>query len=141
QPNAAPTRPVFPGTGQETVPWPYGGFHLEAMDAHGGWLASAVDLARFAAQLDVPGRHPLLTADSVRVMYARPAPPVGLEADGTPSAAYYACGWMVRPVGKEGKANYWHAGSLPGTFTLLVRRWDGLSWVVLFNQRSEGDMP
>ena len=43
----------------------------------------------------------------------------------------------MRPVGKSGKANYWHAGSLPGTATLLVRRWDGFSWAVLLNQRSE----
>ncbi len=27
---------------------PDGGFHLEAMDAHGGWIASAPDIARFA---------------------------------------------------------------------------------------------
>jgi hypothetical protein len=26
---------------------------------------------------------------------------------------------------------------LPGTSTLLVRRWDGLSWAALFNQRSD----
>ena len=44
---------------------------------------------------------------------------------------------MVRPVGPGGKANYWHSGSLPGTSSLLVRRSDGLSWAVLFNQRSE----
>jgi hypothetical protein len=25
---------------------------------------------------------------------------------------------------------------LPGTFTLLVRRQDGLAWAILFNQRS-----
>jgi hypothetical protein len=42
-------------------------------------------------------------------------------------------------VGKDGKANYWHTGSLPGTYTLLVRRHDGVSWAVLFNQRSEDD--
>jgi hypothetical protein len=38
---------------------------------------------------------------------------------------------------RKGRANYWHTGSLPGTATLLVRRWDGLSWTALFNQRSE----
>ena len=43
----------------------------------------------------------------------------------------------MRPVGKNGQANYWHNGSLPGTNTLLVRRWDGLSWAVLFNERSD----
>ena len=36
---------VFPGVG--VVPVPYGGFNLEAMDAHGGWVASVVDLLRF----------------------------------------------------------------------------------------------
>jgi hypothetical protein len=44
---------------------------------------------------------------------------------------------MVRPHGAGGKANCWHAGSLPGTATLLVRRGDGLGWAVLFNQRSQ----
>src|SRR5690606_2114854 len=36
---------VFPGGG--AVPVSYGGFNIEAMDAHGGWIASAVDLLRF----------------------------------------------------------------------------------------------
>ena len=43
---------VFPGVG--AVPVPYGGFNLEAMDAHGGWLASVVDLARFEQAWVVP---------------------------------------------------------------------------------------
>ena len=36
---------VFPGVG--LVPVSYGAFNLEAMDSHGGWLASVVDLLRF----------------------------------------------------------------------------------------------
>jgi len=127
---------VFPN-GPEKVPWPYGGFHLEAMDAHGGWIASAVDLARFAAALDDPARSPLLKADTLREMYTPPPAPVSRKNDGALQDSWYGCGWMVRPVNREGKANYWHSGSLPGTAALLVRRWDGLSWAVLFNQRSE----
>ena len=119
------------------VPFPYGGFCLEAMDAHGGWLASAVDLARFAAALDDPARCPVLKKESLEKMVEPPAAPVSRREDGTLADSYYACGWSVRPVGKSGAANYWHTGSLPGTATLLVRRWDGLSWAVLFNQRSE----
>ena len=119
------------------VPFPYGGFCLEAMDAHGGWLASAVDLARFAAALDDPAQCPVLKKESFATLHEPPSAPVSHRKDGTLSAAYYACGWSVRPVGKEGRANYWHTGSLPGTATLLVRRWDGLSWAALFNQRSE----
>jgi len=47
RPLASLASSVFP-SGPNSVPWPYGGFHLEAMDAHGGWIASAVDLARYA---------------------------------------------------------------------------------------------
>jgi N-acyl-D-amino-acid deacylase len=126
---------VFPDGPKETS-WPYGGFHLEAMDAHGGWIASAVDLARFAAALDDPQRSPLLKPETFQTMSAAP-PPVSRLPDGSLADNHYGCGWSVRPVGKNGKANYWHGGSLPGTSTLLVRRWDGLSWAVLFNQRSE----
>lgn len=134
----ATTASVFPSrVGQ--VPWPYGGFHLEAMDAHGGWIASAVDLARFAAALDDPNRSPLLKRPSMEIMSAPPPPPVSRRSDGSLEHRYYACGWMVRPFGLKGRASYWHSGSLPGTATLLVRRWDSLSWVVLFNQRSAKD--
>ena len=67
QPNAGEVAPVFPEEVAEKVPWPYGGFNLEAMDAHGGWIASAVDLARFAACLDVPPPDkPLLNEKTTR---------------------------------------------------------------------------
>ena len=128
---------VFPAT-KNKVPWPYGGFHLEAMDSHGGWTASAVDLARFAAALDDPQRSPVLKAGTLQTMYTPPLAPVSRTPDGKMKPSYYGCGWSVRPVGRAGKANYWHNGSLPGTFTLLVRRSDGLSWAALFNQRSNG---
>jgi N-acyl-D-amino-acid deacylase len=104
------------------------------MDAHGGWIGSAVDLARFAAALDDLQRSPLLRPETIRLMYAPPEAPVSRNEDGSLTDVYYGCGWLVRPVGKGDKAN--HAGSPPGTSTLLVRRWDGLSWMVLFNQRS-----
>jgi len=134
QPNLANLPSVYPGQGN--VPACYGGFNLEAMDSHGGWIASAVDLARFAVNVDS-----LFPATIAEEMYARPHAPVGYNADGTSAAAYYGFGWEVRPVGTAGGRNLWHNGSLPGTYTLLVRRWDGLTWAVLFNERSEGDMP
>ena len=82
-------------------------------------------------------RSPLLKAETIRQMYEPPAPPASRNSNGSLKDVFYACGWYVRPVGKPGKANYWHTGSLPGTRTLLARRWDGLSWAVLFNQRQE----
>lgn len=127
---------IFPD-GPRRVTWPYGGFHLEAMDAHGGWIASALDLARFAAALDDPKASPLLKPETIHTMYTPPEPPAWRDDAGKLADAFYAGGWMVRPHAASGRANYWHSGSLPGTATLLVRRWDGLSWAVLFNQRSE----
>lgn len=125
-------------TGGPKVDYPYGGFHLEAMDAHGGWVASATDLARFAAALDTGGPSPLLPAAGMQEMVAAPPAPVARGADGRLADHWYGCGWLVRPVGREGRVNTWHSGSLPGTCTLLVRRADGLSYAALFNQRSPG---
>src|SRR5437660_2390222 len=112
-------------------------FNLEWMYSHGGWIASAVDLARFDAALDDPQHSPVLKPATFATMYAPPPLPAWRKADGSLEDAYYGCGWSVRPVGNSGKPNYWQAGSLPGTATLLVRRWDGFSWAVLFNQRSD----
>jgi CubicO group peptidase (beta-lactamase class C family) len=134
--DGAQGRNVFGGKSGR-VPEPYGAFCLEAMDSHGGWLASAVDLARFASTLDASGSSCLLKPETCRWLYEPPAPPVNRKQDGSLTSVYYACGWDVRPLGTAGQANYWHNGSLPGTFTMLVRRGDGLAWAVLFNQRSE----
>jgi len=129
---------VFPGASPPIVPMQYGGFCLESMDSHGGWIASAEDLARFAAALDRPKSSNLLTPDSLKAMHARPPAPSWIE-DGKPSDYYYGCGWLVRPVGS--RANYWHLGCLPGTYAILVRRHDGLSWVALFNRCSLAELP
>jgi CubicO group peptidase (beta-lactamase class C family) len=117
------------------VPLPYGAWCLEAMDAHGGWIASAPDLVRFAAAFDHPQRCKVLKEKSIAAMFARPAGAAGTDGKGKPKDAYYGCGWSVRPVGNTGKANAWHTGALDGTGTLLVRRFDGLNWAVLFNSR------
>jgi len=127
-------RCVFPPQVGKLVPHPYGAWHLEAMDSHGGWIASAVDLARFAAAIDRPRTSKILTPQSIETMFAPPPAPVWRTKDGKLKPLYYGLGWLVRPVGKTGR-NTWHTGSLPGTATILVRRHDGLSWVVLMNRR------
>ncbi|MFI0373588.1 serine hydrolase domain-containing protein [Actinomadura sp. 1N219] len=122
---------VFDNSGK-TVPYPYGAFNLENMDAHGGWLATAMDLTRFAGIYD--GGTSVLNASSITKAFAQPE--TGINDNGY----YYGCGWLVRPVSGGGR-NTWHDGSLSGTYTLLVRRHDGLSWAVLFDQRQERDAP
>ncbi len=140
-PHAEQATSVFPESPGK-VPWPYGGFHLEAMDAHGGWIASASDLIRFVAGIENSEELGLFSKEDEQRLYQPPAPPVARK-DGKLMAAYYGGGWMVRPGGPNNpKPNLWHGGSLPGTSTLLVRRRDGLSWAVLFNQRSrDRDLP
>ena len=109
----------------ERVNRPDGAWNLEVMDSHGGWVSTAADLVRLASA--VFDRHPsLLTSESRDLMLSRPSL-VGPE-----QRVWYGCGWQVRSVGDRG-FNVWHSGALDGTSTLLVRRWDGYSWAVLFN--------
>ena len=129
-------RPSVVGAIGKPVEPPYGAWYLEAMDAHGGWLASVVDMARFACAWGrAPGAR-VLSDHAVETMFARPTGPAGFESNGKPKAVYYGCGWLVRPTA-DGRANQWHTGALPGTATLMVRRHDGLCWIVLFNTRHD----
>lgn len=115
--------------GPASVPWPYGGFALEPMDAHGGWLASATDLLEFLLAVD--GRAApadVLQPATTALMVERPP-----LAEYQGAASYYALGWQVRPTGAD--ANWWHTGSLPGTATIMVRAANNLAWVALFNSR------
>jgi CubicO group peptidase (beta-lactamase class C family) len=126
--NAPMVQSVFPGEG--TVPVNYGGYYLEALDSHGGWVSSTVDLLRFMAGVDGRANRPdilgaALDAEMISNGYA--VCPGG--------ACYYAGGWMIRPT--QGDANWWHGGSLPGTTSLLVRSYHNFSWVALFNARSD----
>ena len=129
-------RSVFAGDLGRRVPLPYGAFYLEAMDAHGGWLASAVDLARFAVAFDDPDRCPILSRASIEQMQARPT--AGAEGDrqGDSDPVYYSLGWQNRVLDGGPRINRWHNGSLPGTLAILIRRHDGRNLVGLLNTRS-----
>ncbi|MEO6788102.1 MAG: serine hydrolase domain-containing protein [Chthoniobacteraceae bacterium] len=101
---------------------PYG-MNVTRMDSHGGWIARASDLVRFAMRVDgFPNPPDILRAESIRTMT-------------TPTAASgsYACGWQVNKA-----PNWWHNGSLPGTSALIVRTASGLCWAALANIRIEG---
>jgi N-acyl-D-amino-acid deacylase len=120
---------------RDPVPLPDGTFCLESMDAHGGWIGSAVDLMRFVVALEDQRYGPLLPASLFKEMITPPPAPLARKADGAIAGVFYGCGWQVRRVNASGGVNLWHTGSLPGTFTLMVRLANGLSWAVLFNQR------
>jgi N-acyl-D-amino-acid deacylase len=114
---------VFPGEG--SVPYNYGGFYLEALDSHGGWVSSTVDLLRFLAGVDGRANRPdILSSALITQMTGNGAPSCG-------GTCVYSGGWWIRQTG--GDANWWHGGDLPGTTGLLVRSYHNFSWAALFN--------
>ena len=119
---------IFGPNKGEMVDNPYGAWCLEVMDSHGGWLASAIDLVRFASAFDDPYACKILSPQGIQQIFARPK--LEQHAD-----VYGACGWFVRELGGN-RRNAWHSGALAGTSTLLVRRHDGLNWAILFNTRA-----
>jgi hypothetical protein len=95
--------------------------NVRRMDSHGGWIASATDLVRFAIHAaQFPAPKGMLEAQSLRQMM-------------TPSAANagYAKGWAVNSV-----PNWWHSGSMPGTTSIMVRTASGMCWAGLANART-----
>ncbi len=89
--------------------------NVTRMDSHGGWIATADDLVRFASQLPV-----LLNQNSIHAMTTH-----GVSES-------YARGWNVNKA-----PNWWHNGSLPGTTTIMVHTAKGMCWAGLLNGRSE----
>jgi CubicO group peptidase (beta-lactamase class C family) len=116
--------PAHPGP----VPRPYGGWHLEAMDSHGGWIASAVDLVRFIVHLDGTIKPMPLKPATIAEMIAKPNARLVSDPE-----TWYGLGWQVRKAGKDG--NWWHTGALDGTSTLMVRTSQGMDWALLLNGR------
>ncbi len=88
--------------------------NVRRMDSHGGWLATAADLVRFATHLDI------LKPASIQEM-----------TTATTANPGYAKGWQVNKSN-----NWWHLGSLPGTATIMVRTASGYCWAALANSRS-----
>lgn len=117
----------------DSVPFPYGGFNLDYQRAQGGWVASTVDLLRFANAFDSQNNSTLFLPETIELIFAQPS--IGPEGNGR----WYGLGWFVRNAGTS--RNTWHDGSQPGSSTLMVRRWDGISWVVMFNQREDSSDP
>ena len=121
------------------MPLPYGVEWIETMDANGGWIASAVDLVRFAAALDDPKRCRILNEESIGAMLAPPPGPVGHGPKGRPKDLLCLRLGRAAPARQPGKCTKWHTGLLAGSSTLLVCRDDGIDWAVLFNSDAGKD--
>lgn len=104
---------------------PYG-MKVRRMDSHGGWVASPIDLLRFAARVDNLGIRPdYLSAASIATMT-------------TPSAANpnYALGWSVNAAN-----HWWHGGYLPGTLAEIARLSNGFNFALVTNSNGASNDP
>jgi CubicO group peptidase (beta-lactamase class C family) len=118
---------VFAGEG--LVPITYGGYHHEAGDASGAWVSSPIDLLRLVGGIDGrPTRPDILSAALIGEMTGSGAS-FGCGA----GTCHYGAGWFVRQT--QGDANWWHGGSMPGATAMLVRTYNNVVWIGLFNGR------
>ncbi len=103
-----------------SVAWPYGGFNIEAMDAHGGWVCSASNLCKLLTVVDGFNSVPdILLPSTINMMTTASA-----------TNSNYALGWAVNSAN-----NWWHSGSLPGTETEFVRANNQMNWALFVNTR------
>ncbi len=134
-----------PGAGKEKVPLSYGVWRQETLDAHGGWIASSIDLAKFAAAFDslsdangqATTRGGLLQPMTVRDMFSPHAEMSKPDAEGK-GGQDYGYGWMLRPEahpaeGRPPRMVARHGGALPCTASTMIHFPDGTNVAVLFN--------
>jgi len=93
---------------------------IARMDSHGGWIASAIDLARFCTHVDGFNNTPdILSSASITTMTT----PCSV-ANG------YAKGWN-----RDNSDEWWHMGSLPGTGSIMLRTSSGYTISFLTNTK------
>jgi N-acyl-D-amino-acid deacylase len=128
--NLPRTWSVFWGEGY--APFAYGGnIYLEALDAHGGWIASAADLVRIATAVDGQRSPALLKPETFQAMISTPRPPTGVLSPGTDISAEVTAGlgWDVTE-----SPGFWRAGALMGsTAAWVARQPDGVGLAFTFN--------
>ncbi|TWT90388.1 Penicillin-binding protein 4* [Pseudobythopirellula maris] len=120
---------------ERRVAKPYGAWNLEAMDAHGGWIATASDMARYGSAYYGKPDESLLSASSLTATTERPGGAAGYTPQGEPTPNFYGLGWRVIPGGDGEGLRMNHLGSLSGASSLLVCQSDGVSYALLCNSR------
>ncbi|TCO09247.1 serine hydrolase domain-containing protein [Natronoflexus pectinivorans] len=102
------------------VPRSYGGNDIETLGAAGGWIGSATDILQFLLAIDgLPYPEDILSKESIEIMTT----PV--------SVGFQPLGWRG-----ANSRQWFRTGTLSGTSTLMVRRDDGISYVILFNSNT-----
>jgi N-acyl-D-amino-acid deacylase len=129
-PDQALVPSVFPGIGY--VPLAYGGYYMEALDAHGGWIATAEDQIRFATAVDGQRGPALLKPETVNAMLHTPVPQETGTVGAGNTRSVSGLSWTVLP--KDDGFSWAHSGALEGTCVAwITRRPDGTAISFIFN--------
>lgn len=97
-----------------------GGNNIELLAGAGGWVASPVELLRFAASIDTRSSHAtIISAASIDKM-------TRFDKSRLP------LGW----IGVNEKGDWWRSGTMAGTSAMLRRQNNGYTWVFVTNTSS-----
>lgn len=109
----------YTGTGEEVLRT-YGGNDMHTLGAAGGWIASSTDLMKLMLSIDGFDTYPdCLSEESVKSM---------VDKD---QNKYGPLGW------RRIRSNAWYrTGTLACTSALMVRKDNGISYVIVFNTGS-----
>jgi D-alanyl-D-alanine carboxypeptidase len=96
-------------------------YNVTRMDANGGWLATAEDIAKILTYIDKFSQRPgIISQNAINVM-----------TTGSTANPYYGCGWFL-----NSQNNYWHGGSFPGASSEHAITFLGYNFVILTNTRN-----
>jgi len=94
--------------------------NISRLDSAGGWLATPLEIVRFATHVDgFPSDRNILKPETIRVM-----------TTGSAANPRYAKGWEVNEQGR-----WWHIGDLPGSSSVLLRTPAGYCAAAFMNTR------
>jgi len=101
--------------------------NVTRFDAHGGWIATPIDLVRFLVHVDgLPTRNDIITASSHTTMLTDS----GIK-DVNGNDPNYGFGW--------GTQNQWHNGAMDGTIAFVQVLPNGYTYAVIANTRPAND--
>ncbi len=116
---------------REVTYYPASAYNLNVrrFDAHGGWIASAVDLVRFLVRVDGQATKPdIITGNSFTTMTT----PANIN-DANNNNPNYGLGWA------GGTTTPNHNGAMTGTIAIMSVRTNGYTFAALVNMRPGSD--
>lgn len=101
--------------------------NVSRFDAHGGWIATPIDLVRFLVRVDnQPAKPDIISASSFTTLTTK----AGIK-DANGNDPNYALGWVVSPQ--------WHNGAMAGTTSIMAVKQGGFTFAAIANMRLSGD--